>query len=367
MKTVVNADGSCYREFTSKNVSKEFFIADNTSKGNPFPVEIDSTWNILWKYGDAKWQNDFPPSENTIDSILEQQKNTNDSCAAKKDFPFFSVQIKKHFPSVSAMKNACKIKDSHPWKNIKTDYSLSKKFRWFYTYYIYQEKYEKAGIQFDYPIDDFLTEEEYLFWFTGFPNPTKGMSGMEVREYLGEIENKYEKWIAKNKWSWEYDFLLSNYEKISNLSVTKTELKNSKDSIFKQRVKNNIDFDMPQIMDSHFQTSAFSRFWNEENSPMKNYENDPDGTTLYATTISLFSENFNYKLILPGKIIKSNCRKSNDNEMVWELSAYRFLVTDYTIEAESRKTNAWAFAVSGIIILLALGSSVFLHKKKLLT
>jgi LPXTG-motif cell wall-anchored protein len=46
----------------------------------------------------------------------------------------------------------------------------------------------------------------------------------------------------------------------------------------------------------------------------------------------------------------------------WKLTAYRMSYSDYEIGAKSRKTNNWAFIVSGIIVLAAIGS--FFFKKK---
>jgi hypothetical protein len=35
-------------------------------------------------------------------------------------------------------------------------------------------------------------------------------------------------------------------------------------------------------------------------------------------------------------------------------------ISDYTIEAQSRKTNIWAFIVTGLLVILAIG--IFLWK-----
>ena len=353
IKTVVNPDGSCYRELTS-NIDRKYLNPDSISKHNPFPVEIDSIWTLSWSEGEINWENEFP--------VFEKFENKTDSSKENKDSTNYKIRIKKHFSSVENMGKEYVIKDAHPWKDLKIDYQLVKKFRWFYTYYEYKETYHNPQIKFENSIDEFLTKDEYLFWFTGQPNLTSGMSGMEAREYLGEIENKYEKWMLKNMWAWEYDYMLSNYDKIPNITIEKEKLIHLKDSIFESKVKKNLDFKMDDILDSFFITSIFSRFWNEESSPMKDYQEDSDAP--YPSVVSLLSESFDYSLILPGNIKTSNSAKTDGNKMIWNLSAYRFLVNDYVIEAESQKVNIWAFIVTGIIVILTLISYLLPLKKK---
>lgn len=346
MKTVINPDGSCYRELEKSGVGGEFFMKDSVSSRNPFPVEIDSTWSLSWKIEGHEWRTDFPVSEHTFDSILEISKDLDEYV----DSIPLSVRIRRDFFSVDEMSNEYKIRNNHPWKDVKIDYKLSKKFRWFYTFYEYKETYFKSDFKFDYPIEDFMSKDEYLFWFIGEPNLTTGLSGMEAREYLGQIENKYNKWFAKNKWSSEYDHVINNYNKITKGIVSKEKLISLKDTIFDKEVASNVDFDLTEVLNKYFKTKAFSLM-------------ELDGTYDFENEYAFLSAtSFEYNLILPGKIIKSNANSQDENGKIWNLTAYRFLVNDYNIEASSRTTNVWAFIVTGLIILLALGG--LFYKKK---
>ncbi len=76
-----------------------------------------------------------------------------------------------------------------------------------------------------------------------------------------------------------------------------------------------------------------------------------------------FEKEFAYKLILPGKIIQPNNAIVQGDTLVWKLSAYRLIPADYVIEAQSRKANIWAFLLTGVIVLLAVGSFLWRPKR----
>jgi hypothetical protein len=64
---------------------------------------------------------------------------------------------------------------------------------------------------------------------------------------------------------------------------------------------------------------------------------------------------------MPGKILEANNAINHGDTLKFNLDAYRMTYKDYEIKATSRKTNTWAFWVTGIIVLLSVGS-LFVRK-----
>ena len=358
MITVIKADGSCYREFTAE-ANIEFITGDSIEQNNPFPVEIDSSCQMKWKFRDSEWFAQYPVRKAMIDSVVKSI-NSKDTVKpeTEKTPEMCDVVLRKNYASVNEMASQFEFKKSHEWSKMKVKYSLEKKFRWFYTYYTYRETYPKLVTNFQIPIQDFMTKEESQFWFTGQPDILRGMNGFEIREYVGKIEDKFNKWYAQNLWNNEYKYLISNYNQIKNKPVNVDKLVSLRDTIFMNNVKEFDKMDMKDILNSYFKTDVFSAIWNGKESPMKKYEDSLDEEGF----MTFFSESFNYKLVMPGKVkLPENVIQQGDT-LVWKLDAYRMAMDDYTIEAQSRKANLWAFILTGLILIVAIGS--FIRKPK---
>jgi len=347
MLTVINTDGSCYRKFV--NTADSAFITGDTAKSNPFPVDLDSNWKITWSY--------LTPEIHTIWPIKNWKWDKSDT--AKK----LIVTATRDFSNTKEMGDKFRFGKSHEWHNIKSTCVLDKKFRWFYTYYNYKEIYPKIKTFDNVPLSKYMSSDEASFWFTGKPELLKGMNGIEIREYIGDLENKYNSWFAHNLWNVEYKTLLTNYVLLNPKPMSKTRLEQARDSVFTKNMsfKNNgeMELEMYQCLDKYFKTTAFSTLWDMKESPMKKFEDNLDSLQF----IEYFTKSVNYKMLLPGKITEPQNAIVNGDTLVWKLTAYRMVYGDYEIEAQSRKANVWAFIVSGFILIIAAGS-YFLKLKR---
>lgn len=437
MLTVIREDGSCYRQFATY-ASPEFLLGDTAASLNPFPVDIDTSWHISWKYGNMELCTVFPITKSKLDSLVKAEiakqvdtanattnsanlpnlsanqptstSKSNDAginAKIKKSDVKVSVKMKSESPmsahlqdsiqqvvqnledtlrqevdnalnvsepkknefkvwvvarhdytTVDEMAKQFRLKSKHEWSDKKIVYQLKKNFRWFYTYFTYNETYPRIQQKFDVPIDQYLTKEEADFWFTGNKSLIQGMNGIEIRELTGRIEDKYNLWFAHNSWNAEYKVVLANYHKIKHPPVSYNTLKAMSDTIFAKAKVNLENFDMKKELNNHFKTNAFSDLWEMENSPMKAFENEYNTSLLKG-----FGDSFNYKLVLPGKIVRPNDAVIQGDTLVWRLTSYRLIQNDFRIEAQSRKANVWAFVVSGLLLVLAIGSFVWKAKK----
>jgi hypothetical protein len=344
MLTIINPDGSCYREFTREADSA--FMAGDTAKSNPFPVDIDSTWEISWTY--------LIPEIHTNWPVKNWKWDVADT--AKKLY----VTARHQFQIAEDMNTGFRLKKSHEWHSLNVKYALEKKFRWFYTYYNYREVYPKIKTFSEIPFEKYMTREEAEFWFSGKPDILKGMNGIEVREFTGDLENKVNSWLAHNYWNTEYKVLLDNYDLLKIKTISKKRLEQARDSVFIKNVKKDGDLElkMEKCLDDYFKTTIFSSIKEKGNSPIAKFEKNLDSLGF----IAYFNKSFDYKLLMPGKIIQPNNAIVHGDTLIWKLTAYRMVYSDYEISAQSRKANIWAFVISGIIVFFAIGS--YFYKTK---
>jgi len=79
------------------------------------------------------------------------------------------------------------------------------------------------------------------------------------------------------------------------------------------------------------------------------------------TINELVKHNIKYELALPGKIMTANTDLQNDGVLVWNVDMFRFLADDYTLTAESRAVNLWAFLVTLLLVVISVCCFVMLH------
>ena len=67
-----------------------------------------------------------------------------------------------------------------------------------------------------------------------------------------------------------------------------------------------------------------------------------------------------YTLTMPGKIINTgNGTLQADGTVFYPFTGERLIPQDYTITATSRVTHIWAYILTLLIILLAIGSYIY--------
>lgn len=351
MLTVIHADGSCDKEFQN-TVDWLFMIGDTTIKNSTaFPVKIDTAvWQVSWQYQDGEIHTRFPL---TLADLQSLKIDTTKSDA------HFQLKIRKHFNSVDEMS---RFEPINAWNHAKIHYSLNKQFRWFYTYYTYTETYPKLQIAKDLtPVSKYFTDEEAQYWFSGTPDLSRGMNGLETNDLNKNLEEKYNRWLSHILWNEYYKVYVENYDKL-NLKLSQAEFTQLSDTLFEKEGKAAFDLEKPnldKVLDKHFQTKTFSEFAGKNDS-LFNLAIDK----LLKSDLFLEEIHCNYSLQLPGKILSGNYySQTDDGALHWNVTSVRMFLQDYVIRAESRKTNGWAFFIA-FIVLLAAVLSYFVPKKR---
>ncbi|NLT03975.1 MAG: hypothetical protein GXY09_08955 [Bacteroidales bacterium] len=352
MLTVVNADGTCYREFSLNADSNSLKPDTGEQIGltkkliSKLPILPDVTWSVTWSTQDDSIGERQPFESNGYDSVLKVSKGEP-----------VRLFVSKTFPSVEALDTAFRFADDNPWNQLSVTHRLQKRFRWFYTYYVYTETYPVLASGFQLPIQDFMKPEEARFWFKGDHTLLTGMNGFEIRDFAGDIESKFNHWLAKNLWYECCDSVYAHYELIPNAPVDKDVFISLKDSLYAKEIDGNPNFDIADALNRFFKTTAYSILDEQKDTLFDSIlENKP--------FIAMMADSYTYRLRMPGRLTATPTHGLVTEEGVtWRLTADRLMLDGLTLEAKSRKANTWAFALTGILILAALVGA-FRRKKK---
>ena len=328
MFTTIKEDGSCSRKFTEKADSA--FMVGDTSKSNPFPFSIDSAWKISWKTDSINKTTNWP---------LKKWESEGDKNKAV-------VFAKRKFPSVDSMASYDYLKRGN-WKSVKPKIEFEKKFRWFYTYYYFKETFPKPELNNRIPITNYLSEKEAKMWLQGNEDCFEGMNGIEIKEYLSQIEEKFYKWYDRNIFEEYVHIIVNNINLLNATDISAQKLLSEKDSIYKKKEKKFLEFDI-KVFDNYYNTDAFSEMFDKHEFLKQKIDSS------LAITNYFSNQKIDYHLDMPGKIINTNSSKENSDALYWKVSTSRFLLFKYEMYAESRTPNIWAFIVSGILIVIAI-------------
>lgn len=351
MLTVINADGTCSREYTFRSTQQWLGIPPEED----YDSIVDKTWERSWSVlGADSVRYPVPLTEAQLDSMQ----------ALDLDQPLgnmLMVHVKKDYKSVEEMSaQIYKPERSHLIKveGIKASSKLEKRFKWFYTDYTFTETfaYEDSTL-FPIPLSQFLSADTASFWFTGQPDLTRNLIGAEQKEMLDGIEKKVSQWSNAN-WFYEIcNVIIANYDKVQNPPVSKERFANIRDSLVMLPCVTNADeegFTSNGIFSSQFekifQSDAYTEFLHSYKGALGQY-----GPLSFGT---------NYDLVMPGRVLDAGMGEYDGEVIHYRLGGEHMIPGDYTITATSRVTNVWAFIVTILVVAVAIGSFFYRRRPK---
>ena len=306
--THVDRNGSCLREI---------HIMADSIPGN-FPYDLSSGWEIL-------------QTDTIVNEFLSQK--------IKK-----VIKISKKFNSVQEL--STDLRRDFIFPNPKE--SLKKRFRWFYTYFVFTAVYPEVTEKGRVPMDQYLNIDEQMFYFQGDMSAYRGMNGLELKEELDDIETRFLKWHTRSMYEECFDIIM--YFADSDLH---SQLSAFRDTIYSLNEKQMIDqsTNMSNVctaIDKFLAKEHFSKIYAGNEQEMNNMLEER-----IKTTDELIKYNIQYELVLPGKIMTTNTVLQNNEVLVWSVNLYRYLADDYILTAESRVENIWAFVVTLLLIVIS--------------
>ena len=335
MTSRIDTNGSMHREVYARGDSA--FIAGNKTH-NPFLFQLDTDWQIV-----------------NLDSTLkfnfwgEEEKLNVKAC---RNIPlingeYFSISNGKEQMSSLA---------------IPTE-QLKKRFKWFYTYYIYTATYKELPDKGPVPLDKYLNKEEQIIWFRGDNAAFSGMNGIEQNDKLDKLEAKFGEWYNRSQYEviWE---VIRQFTSQKGDTVYVNRLNELKETVYTNHLSGKdscgdagID-DVCALFDKVGQTNYYSELYKAHAKAMDNMCEQK------IKIAEVFYHAIQFELTMPVTLLSSNAILSTNNIMVWKIDGLRLLTGNYVLTAESRVINYWAFGLTLLIILATLGIFIKLYRNR---
>lgn len=331
MHTTVHEDGSCEREITYSTVmSKE---------------ERDSLW-----------QGDVVRLAQPIPECLNPKAIMGTHTEVNGDT--VTTTFSHGFSSAEEM---CKMTPLQlNGKRLQSKATFEKHFQWFYTEYTFREVFTCVGDTFKLPATNYADKDVVSFWFTGQPNLIQGLSGAEASEKLNEMEPMITKWLNDNLFKTCFDFISNHYDSIANPPVGREQFVALQDSLARKMLEGQDDIlgiEPTDAFRDFFHSDAYAIFFDEESSLCKAMNEE------LASRWSILCFSVPYTLSMPGTIVDAGTGTIKDGVILYPLTGERLIPHDYVITATSRVTHIWAYVITILIILIAIGSLLYKRKK----
>ena len=263
------------------------------------------------------------------------------------------MHTKRNFQNVSEMSDSLTSIVGHLFKATA---SLDKHFKWFYTDYVYQETLAITDIEqiFSIPLDRFVSADTASYWFTGQPNLAAGLTGAEQKELLDNIEPKISQWFNACTMSFVYAHVCLRYDEVKNPPVSKEQYLALKDSIVMSPAVRNMDLfsdisQVSKIIKDFYHSDAYTPLFSDS----KEWERVLDKKYKSYEYLMMMAPQLDY--VMPGKVIDAGNGVVDGNVVHYKFSGERLIPHPYDVTITSRVTNDWAFVVTALVILLAIG------------
>ena len=343
MRTTIHRDGTCQRVIT--------FVADSAalvgSHDSSLPLAqllSDSGWhkNCFAKRDTARLPYPMTPEQYGRFKASHSGKSTSDTLL---------VCIERDFGSVEEMGAATVLQpEGIP---LMPQTSLTRRFRWFYTYYTFQETYPVQSQLFVYPLSKFMADSVASYWFTGEPDLMQGYSPAEKKETYDMLEEQFDRWLVANYVAATYEAIVFEgagemHDSPTGLSLDEKEYQAQLDSLVNYALDRQFTFgdDIDSLFSSYFGCGvcvpAFASDQVEQQLER--------GLNAFMELMSL---KVDYRLVLPGKIVDVGNGVMEEDAVRYRLTGSRLIPHDYTLTATSRAVNVWAFVVAALVILVA--------------
>lgn len=307
----------------------------------------------VWKDGNTGWSWPMPECLNT-DAFCKSQTVVGEEDTVTTTFEQAFNSVKEMCEETPLQLNGTRL---------RSNANLKKRFRWFYTDYIYTETFYCVGDTFKLADTLYADKAAISYWFTGEPNLTKELSGAEASQKLSEIEPQITHWLNDNLFKVGFDFIVANYDSIPNPPVSKErfiELHDSLAHFLLADAENILDIQPEEKFREFFHSDAYSMFFEGSDGLAEELNKE------FEKRLNIFWFKVPYTLTMPGKIIDTgNGSLQPDGSILYPFTGERLIPKDYTITATSRVTHIWAYILTLIIILLAFGGTVYRKKRRM--
>jgi hypothetical protein len=300
--TTLLPDGSCDRVITvTSDSGKVPEVA--------FPLPSDSTWEISWK-----------------------------APAQKGEKYLFTAR--KHFADIDQL---CREYGRQGDSNtIKITINVEKKFRWFYTYFSYRERYAKFNPFNLIPLSQFMTQDEIHRYLAG--------------EKSDSLKKKREAWEERNMFEEYYRGLIEAARSLNDPGLPISLIESKKEDLFHGLMSSKADD--PTDETARILGSPVVRKLSKELKALVD-------EIVHKTEIASKADgDYVSTVVMPGTILDTNAEEVKGNSVVWRFSDEHLSVADVDMKAESRSVNMWALVVTGLVVLMLIALPIAAKKRQ---
>lgn len=354
MLTVINPDGTCSREISFHPHRKSVMSPLNEPIDND-GLDFGTDWQRSWSVIGDSVRHSCPMTEAQWDSL--QQAFPKQNVSSK-----ILIHASRNYQNVREMSDSLTRTVRHQFKATAT---LDKHFKWFYTDYVYHETFAITDIEKLFPVslDRFVSADTASYWFTGQPNLAEDLTGAEQKELLDEIESNISHWFNACTFTSICSIIAHYYDKVQNPPVTREQFLTNCDSIITSLAVRSMDLfsDMNQvkkILNDYYHSDAYSAilsdstmYWDKKlEKQYRQYE-----------YLMMMAPTLDYQM--PGNVIDAGDGKIEGDVVRYRFSGDRLIPHPFDVAITSRVTHVWAYVITLLVILLAIGSFVYKRRK----
>ena len=355
MLTVINPDGTCSREMSFHPYPKEVMAPLNETIENN-GLHFGPDWQRSWTVVGDSLLHPCPMTEAQWDSLRLVFPKQNISQKVL-------MHTSRNFQNVSEMSDS--LTTSVVRHLFKATASLDKHFKFFYTDYVYHETFAITDIKQIFPValDRFVSADSASYWFTGQPNLAEELTGAEQKELLDEIEANVSHWMNACTFTSICSIIAHYYDKVKNPPATREQFLVNCDSIITSLAVRSMDLfiDMNQvkkILNDYYHSDAYSAilsdstmYWDKKlEKQYRQYE-----------YLMMMAPTLDYQM--PGNVIDAGDGKIEGDVVRYRFSGERLIPHPFDVAITSRVTHVWAYVITLLVILLAIGSFVYKRRK----
>ena len=340
--TEINRDGSCTRRiWTDIDTS---LVMDDSWEMTSFKFANDSVKSLLAS-GVDDWKSDINLDDDSTTVYV----------------------ISRRFDNVGDMTSnpVYRLFD----RPVTSKAGLEKKFKWFYTDYLFTETFD--GWEDEYPIslEAYLDDDEASYMFTGYPEISAGgMTGLEMADYLTYLQERFEQWENALLWDARLKLIEEYYDCYENPAVDYETLVSKHHKLINCANRHNVYFleddseeledGMKKVFNEVFGSDeAYRTFFEDDNLDWRISKDMNDRWDEMAAKMgALLTFDGSYTLKMPGKVTDAGRGVIEDGIIKYRFKGSFLIPGDYTFTASSRSVNVWAFLLTGLILIIAVGS-----------
>lgn len=302
VKTSISPDGSSERVISVKR----------PSKGLPehgYPVPGDPSWAGEWK-------------------------ETGD-----KDLPYEYV-ARKHFSTPEEL--SAEYGAGRDSGALAITVSVDRSFEWFYSYVDYRETYTLRNPFRRIPPEAYFAGDE--------------IGRIALGEKSDSLNRKIEEWDLRNFLE-EYVERLADAVPKDDTVLTRSRLAAAKEDLLRLIREDSSDGKEDEVSQGLRILSAAVgvRDLGNYRGALERVLAEVDSMRESRSSADRWASS----VVMPGLLVSANGETVEGNEVRWTIESKQLLVTPVAMEARSRVTNAWAFAVTAGIALLLLVPAFF--------